>query len=87
MSDDVKKLYRTQEDRMVAGVCTGLAAYFNIDVTLIRVIFVVLALLGGGILLYLLLWIFIPDQPGGSAESEPEEADEAEEIEPLEKEE
>ena len=87
MSDDVKKLYRTQEDRMIAGVCTGLAAYFNIDVTLIRVIFVVLALLGGGILLYLLLWIFIPDQPDGAAESEPEEADEAEEIEPVEKEE
>ncbi|HET6442992.1 MAG TPA: PspC domain-containing protein [candidate division Zixibacteria bacterium] len=85
MSDDGKKLYRTQEDRMIAGVCTGLAAYFNIDVTLIRVIFVVLALLGGGILLYLLLWIFIPDQPDGSAESEPELSDEVEEVEQEEK--
>ena len=68
MSDDVKKLYRTREDRMVGGVCSGLAVYFNVDPTLIRIIFVALAFIGGGFLLYLLFWIFIPDEPNGSPE-------------------
>ena len=79
MSNDVKKLYRTQDDKMVAGVCSGLAAYFKIDATLIRIVFVVIGLLGGGILLYLLLWLFIPDEP--TAEFEIEEPLEAEEAE------
>jgi phage shock protein C len=82
MTDDVKKLYRTQEDRMIAGVCSGLAVYFKIDPTIIRVIFIVLALFGGGVLLYLLLWLFIPDAPDGSPEIE-----ELEEVEQVEKEE
>jgi phage shock protein C len=69
MSDDVKKLFRTKEDRMIAGVCSGLAAYFNIDPTIIRALFIVFAVFGGSsILLYLLLWIFIPDAPDGSPE-------------------
>ncbi|MGB3715378.1 MAG: PspC domain-containing protein [Candidatus Promineifilaceae bacterium] len=85
MSDDVKKLYRTQEDRMIAGVCSGLAAYFKIDATIIRVIFIILALFGGGILLYLLLWIFIPDEPDGSPEfDQSEETDQPEKEEPAE---
>lgn len=46
---------------MIAGVCGGLAEYFAIDVTLIRVIFVVLALMAGpGLLLYLALWVILP---------------------------
>jgi phage shock protein C len=82
MTDDVKKLYRTQEDRMIAGVCSGLAAYFKIDPTIVRIIFIVLALFGGGILLYLLLWLFIPDAPDGSPEIEQSgETDQPEEEE------
>jgi phage shock protein C len=42
-----RKLYRSRSDRKLAGVCGGLAQYFNLDATLIRVPFVVLALLGG----------------------------------------
>jgi phage shock protein C len=42
-----RKLYRSRSDRKLAGVCGGLAQYFNLDATLIRVLFVVLALLGG----------------------------------------
>ena len=42
-----RKLYRSRTDRKLAGVCGGLAKYFNADATLIRVLFVVLALLGG----------------------------------------
>jgi phage shock protein C len=57
-----RKLYRSQTDRKVAGVCGGLADYFNVDVTLIRVLFVVLAVCGGaGLVLYLAMWILVPD--------------------------
>jgi phage shock protein C len=47
---------------MVAGVCGGLAEYFNVDATLIRVLFLVLAVVGGsGLVIYLLMWIIVPD--------------------------
>jgi phage shock protein C len=59
-----RKLYRSRANRTIAGVCCGLADYFGVDATLIRVIFVVLNLLGGaGIVLYLLLWIIVPNEP------------------------
>jgi len=61
MSD--KQLMRS-EDRMVAGVAGGLADYFDIDPTIIRILFVLLALFGGGflgILIYIVLWIIMPD--------------------------
>ena len=46
-----------------AGVCGGLAEYFNLDPTLIRVLFIVLAVLGGsGVILYIALWIIVPKQ-------------------------
>ncbi|GAB1422276.1 PspC domain-containing protein [Anaerolineales bacterium] len=61
---NVKKLYRSRTEKQVAGVCGGLAAYFNIDVTLIRILFVIATLAGGpGILLYILLAIVIPTEP------------------------
>jgi phage shock protein C len=57
-------LYRSRTNRQVAGVCGGLAQYFNIDATLIRVLFVVLAVLGGsGLVIYLVLWIIVPREP------------------------
>ena len=56
-----KKIYRKTDDCVVAGVCSGLADYFEIDETLVRVIFVLLAIGGGsGILIYLVLWLVIP---------------------------
>jgi phage shock protein C len=59
-----RKLYRSRTNRQVAGVCGGLAEYFSVDATLIRVLFVVLAVLGGsGIVLYLALWIIVPREP------------------------
>ena len=64
MSDETKKLYRSTDNRWLAGVCGGLAKYFNIDPTLVRVIFVVLAFFGlGGAIIYLLLWVLIPSEP------------------------
>jgi phage shock protein C len=63
-----RKLYRSRTDRKLAGVCGGLARYFNADATLVRVLFVVLALLGGpGLVIYLVLWIFVPEEPQGAA--------------------
>ena len=62
--ESTRKLYRSKTDRKVAGVCGGLAQYFNIDPTLIRVLFVVLAILGGsGLVLYVALWIIVPTEP------------------------
>jgi phage shock protein C len=59
-----RKLYRSRTDRTIAGVCGGLASYFNVDPTLVRVLFVVLAVLGGsGVILYLALWLIVPNQP------------------------
>ncbi len=57
-----KKLRRSRSDRMVAGVCAGLAEYFNVDPVLVRLVFVLLALAGGpGVLLYIVLWIIMPE--------------------------
>jgi phage shock protein C len=60
--DESRKLYRSRNQRMVAGVCGGLADYFNIDATVIRVLFLVLAVFGGtGLVVYLVMWIIVPD--------------------------
>ena len=59
-----RKLYRSKTNRKLAGVCGGLAQYSNIDATLIRVLFVVLAVLGGsGLVIYLAMWIIVPKEP------------------------
>ena len=64
MAGESKTLNRSRDDRWVAGVCGGLAKYFDVDPTLVRVIFVVLALFGlGGVILYLVLWVLVPPEP------------------------
>lgn len=61
MSTPVKKLYLDVESRKIGGVCSGLAAYFDIDVTLIRIVFLALLLAGSfGFWLYLIIWIVAP---------------------------
>jgi len=59
-----RKLYRDEFHKKIAGVCAGLAEYFNIDVAIVRVIFV-LALIfhGGGLLVYFIFWIVLPKKP------------------------
>ena len=62
--DKEKKLYRVEEGKMIAGVCGGLAEYFNIDITLIRLAWVVLSLLAGsGIVAYIIAAIIMPPKP------------------------
>jgi phage shock protein C len=59
-----KKLYRSTVDKMIGGVAGGLAEYFDIDTTLVRVLFVVVVFLGGGgIIAYIILWIVVPQKP------------------------
>jgi phage shock protein C len=63
-----KKLTRSEKERILGGVCGGLAEYFGLDPTLVRLVFVLLALAGGaGILLYIILWIIMPRRPQAEA--------------------
>lgn len=62
-----RRLYRSQSQRMLGGVCGGLGEYLAIDPTLIRVLFVAAAILAGhGILLYLILLLLVPVEPSPS---------------------
>lgn len=59
-----KRFYRSTTDKKIAGVAAGLAEYFMIDPMLIRLLFVVVALAGGGgVLIYIILWIVTPEKP------------------------
>jgi len=59
-----KKLYRSKNNRMVAGVCGGIAEYFDIDPTLVRLLTLLFVFLGGaGVVTYLIAWIIIPKKP------------------------
>ena len=60
-----KRLYRSKKDRKIAGVCGGIAEYFDIDSTIVRIIALVLILVGiaPAVLAYLLLWIVVPENP------------------------
>jgi phage shock protein C len=60
--EEPRKLYRSRSQRMIAGVCGGLADYFNIDATLVRVLFLLLAVFGGtGLVIYVVMWVIVPD--------------------------
>jgi phage shock protein C len=59
-----KKLMRSSTDKKLGGVCAGVAAYLDLDVTLVRVLWVLAFLCGGtGLLLYVILWIVLPVEP------------------------
>ncbi len=65
---ETRRLYRSRNDRMIAGVCGGLARYLGTDPTLVRVVFALASLffLGiGGVLAYLVLWAIVPEEPAG----------------------
>ena len=64
MAKEIKRLVRPKKGRWIAGVSLGLANYFNIDVTVVRIIWVFLFLPGGlpGLLPYILLWILMPSE-------------------------
>lgn len=58
---EYQKLYRSTTNKAIAGVAGGLGEFFAVDPVIVRIVFVVLALMGGGgVLIYVLLWIFVP---------------------------
>ena len=61
----VKRLYRSSDNRVFAGICGGLGEYFDVDPTVVRVVYVLLSLLTAfmGVLLYIILWFVIPNRP------------------------
>ncbi|MEA2228287.1 MAG: hypothetical protein QOF04_1917 [Solirubrobacteraceae bacterium] len=62
-----RRLYRSRDDRMIAGVCGGLARYFGIDPVIVRVAAVALVFAGGaGLLAYLAAWLLVPDEAAGA---------------------
>ena len=72
MATETRRLYRSLSQRMIGGVCGGLGEYLAIDPTLIRVLFVLAAILAGhGILLYLILLILVPVEPSPVGENTP----------------
>ncbi len=61
-SRNYKRMYRDTDNRIIGGVCSGLAAYWRIDPTIVRLIFIILAIFGmAGVLIYLILWIVLPE--------------------------
>lgn len=64
---NIRRLYRSDNDRMLFGVCGGIAEYLDVDPTIIRLLWVLgtIALMGFGILLYLIAAIIIPRKPEG----------------------
>ena len=70
MPEQTKRLLRSRQERMLGGVCGGIAEYFNVDPTLVRLAAVVLAIVSSivpGLLLYAVLWIVIPEGTGDPA--------------------
>ena len=58
-----KKLYRNTNEKMIAGVCSGLAEYLKIDATIVRLIWALIGLSGAGIVAYLIAALIIPEKP------------------------
>jgi phage shock protein PspC (stress-responsive transcriptional regulator) len=58
-----KRIFRSQQNRVLGGVATGLAVYFNVDVTIVRLIFVLFSFTPiNGFVLYILMWLLIPTE-------------------------
>ncbi|MDH5403890.1 MAG: PspC domain-containing protein [Candidatus Heimdallarchaeota archaeon] len=59
-----RKLFRSRNDRIIAGVCGGLGTYLDLDTNLVRVLFVIFSIFyGGGIIIYIIMIMLIPESP------------------------
>lgn len=69
-----KRIYRSRKDSIIAGVCGGIAEYFDIDSTLVRILAILIVLLGGvGVIAYIIAWIIVPLNPEQRTNSDHEE--------------
>lgn len=64
MSKETKKLYRSRKDKMIAGICGGIGEIYNLDPTMIRLVYALITIFSAGtaILVYILGWIIIPEE-------------------------
>ncbi|NTW06158.1 MAG: PspC domain-containing protein [Peptococcaceae bacterium] len=65
MANQIKRFSRSKSNRMIAGVCGGIAEYFGLDYSLVRVIYVIISVFSAafpGIIIYLAAWIIMPDE-------------------------
>lgn len=75
------RLYRSETNKMIAGVAGGLGEYFEIDPTIIRIIFIILALFqGSGVLIYIVMWVILPVHSRLSSNNETTVKDNIEDI-------
>ncbi len=58
-----KRLYRSRHNKIIAGICGGIAEYFDIDPVIVRLLMVLLFIYGVGLIIYILGWIMIPQEP------------------------
>lgn len=59
----MKKLYRSKRNRIIAGVCGGIGEYLDVDPTLVRLLWVLLSFQGIGIIVYVIAWVIVPEEP------------------------
>lgn len=61
----MNKLYRSKNNKMIAGVCGGIGEYFKVDPTLVRLLWLLISLMsaGGGVVAYIIAWIIVPQEP------------------------
>ena len=58
-----KRIYRSLKDRKIGGVCGGLGNYLSIDPVILRIGFLVALFFGAGVIIYIIAWLVIPDEP------------------------
>ncbi len=65
MAKPIKRLYRSRDDKVLGGVCAGIANYFEVDPVLVRLLWVIFTLvsMGLGIIAYIIAWIIVPEEP------------------------
>ena len=74
MTNQQRRLYRNQTNKVVAGVCSGLGEYLNVDTTIVRLVWILLTFLGGsGIIAYLIAYFIIPEKPIESSGTMPQQ--------------
>ncbi len=64
MSKEVKKLYRSRKDKMIAGICGGIGEIYSLDPTMVRLVYALITIFSAGtaLLVYILGWIIIPEE-------------------------